>query len=97
MVHGEEMEETLEKRGTCPDCPGIFHPYHSPVTAAYRRTFSWVIVFKDGWKDLLIWMGNLFRRDPSSKSPGYESLDGNTQEHEEIRSWAYLDIHRRVR
>lgn len=91
------MEETLQNRGSCPDCTGVFHPYRSPVTAAYRRTFSWVNVFKYGWKDLLIWLGNLFRRDPSSEGPGDVSPGGNTQEHEDIRSWAYLDIHRHIR
>jgi hypothetical protein len=91
------MEETLEKRGSCPDCTGVFHPYHSPDRAAPQRTFSWAEVVKDGWKDLMIWMGNLFRRDPSSENSGDKAPGGNTQEHEDIRSWAFLDIHRYIR
>jgi hypothetical protein len=91
------MEETLENRGSCPDCTGVFHPHPASVTATYRRTFSWSVVVKDGWKDIKTWMGNHFRRDPSSESPEYEFPGGNIQEREDIRSWAYLDIHRHIR
>ena len=91
------MEKTLENRISCAEHPEASHPYRSQVTAAYRRTFSWMGVVRDGWKDLILWLGRLLRRDQFAGKPGFASPAGNPRELEEIRSRAYLDIQRIIR